>query len=364
MAPFILRRKKDQVLQNLPKKATRVEYCELSPSQKDIYQEHIEKAKRVIAARERAKETREFVKDSSNILSALRKACCHPLLFRRHYDSTSLRKIVKAYLRNPAESHRNFDLCLEDMEYSTDHNIHRYCLDPNNAPYMSQFALGPESFLDSGKVTTLLSLLRTYKANGDRALIFSQFVMVLDILEEVLSHASITFFRIDGATRIDERQPLIDAFYADESVTAFMLSTKAGGAGINLAAANKVIIFDCSFNPQDDIQAENRAHRVGQTRDVEVVRLVTKGTIEEQIHALGESKVLLDARVAGDEAGGRKKANEGERMVREALEREVMIEEKEVRPEQKVEEQEVKVEPESSKYEKGNDNAEDSQATQ
>ena len=91
-----------------------------------------------------------------------------------------------------------------------------------------------------------------------------------------------------------------------------MLSTKAGGAGINLACANKVVIFDSSFNPQDDIQAENRAHRVGQTREVEVVRLVTRGTIEEQIHALGESKLALDDRVAGADAGdaATEKANE------------------------------------------------------
>ncbi|KAG9739843.1 hypothetical protein KCU77_g15877, partial [Aureobasidium melanogenum] len=88
-----------------------------------------------------------------------------------------------------------------------------------------------------------------------------------------------------------------------------MLSTKAGGAGINLACANKVIILDSGFNPQDDIQAENRAHRVGQTRDVEVVRLVTRGTIEEQIHALGESKLALDDRVAGaaEDAAAEKK---------------------------------------------------------
>ncbi|MCJ1333976.1 hypothetical protein MMC10_010683 [Thelotrema lepadinum] len=321
MAPFILRRKKEQVLESLPKKTSRVEYCDLNPSQKTIYQEHLEKAKRIIAARQRAKETKEFVKDSSNVLMDLRKACCHPLLFRRLYTDKDLPKVVKAYLRNPAESHRSFDLCLEDMQVCTDHNIHRFCLDPNNAAYMSKFALGPEPLLDSGKVTKLVELLQRYKANGDRALIFSQFVMVMDILEEVLSHTNIAFFRIDGATRVDERQPLIDVFYADESVTAFMLSTKAGGAGINLAAANKVIIFDSSFNPQDDIQAENRAHRFGQKRDVEVVRLVTRGTIEEQIHALGESKVLLDARVAGGEEG--KKARDGERMVREALEREV-----------------------------------------
>ncbi|KAI7534743.1 hypothetical protein KC331_g11455 [Hortaea werneckii] len=111
---------------------------------------------------------------------------------------------------------------------------------------------------------------------------------------------------------------MLDQFYTDESIPVFMLSTKAGGAGINLACANKVIIFDSGFNPQDDIQAENRAHRVGQSREVEVVRLVSRGTIEEQIHALGESKLALDERVAGEAASAQEdKAAEkqGEEMV-------------------------------------------------
>jgi len=99
---------------------------------------------------------------------------------------------------------------------------------------------------------------------------------------------------------MSDRQDLIDTFYKDSDISVFMLSTGAGGAGINLAAANKVIIFDMSFNPQDDIQAENRAHRVGQTREVEVVRLVTRGTVEEQIYRLGETKMALDERVAGN----------------------------------------------------------------
>jgi SWI/SNF-related matrix-associated actin-dependent regulator of chromatin subfamily A containing DEAD/H box 1 len=91
--------------------------------------------------------------------------------------------------------------------------------------------------------------------------------------------------------------------------------------GINLTAANKVIIFDSGFNPQDDIQAENRAHRVGQTKEVEVVRLITRGTIEEQIYAMGQSKLALDARVAGEEEGnsGAKAEKEGEKMVEEML---------------------------------------------
>lgn len=180
--------------------------------------------------------------------------------------------------------------------------------------------------MDSGKVTKLASLLKKYKEHGDRVLVFSQFTMVMDILEAVMENLEMSFFRLDGNTNINERQTMIDQFYREEDITVFLLSTKAGGAGINLACANKVVICDSSFNPQEDIQAENRAHRVGQKREVEVVRLVTRNTIEEQIHALGETKLALDDKVAGvveEEADGKKadvKAEKrGAKMVEEMM---------------------------------------------
>ena len=108
----------------------------------------------------------------------------------------------------------------------------------------------------------------------------------------------------------EDRQSILDAFHERTDIPVFLLSTKAGGAGINLACANKVVIFDSSFNPQEDVQAENRAHRVGQTREVEVIRLVTKDTIEEQIYALGQTKLALDQAVAGEDAGESKKSEE------------------------------------------------------
>ena len=329
IAPFILRRKKDQVLQHLPTKTTRIEYCDLKPTQKTIYDETIGRAARILSERQNgAKAPKTSNKESANVMSDLRKACIHPLLFRRHYkDDSTVRKLVKSYMRNPANRERNKEYCFEDLCVMDDFEIHSFCMHSDNEDYMSQHGLDVESFLDSGKVDKLISLLKTYKANGDRVLLFSQFVIVLNILEVVLGHESLNmkFYRIDGATPVDQRQDLIDRFYAEEDVTCFMLSTKAGGAGINLAAANKVIIFDQSFNPQDDIQAENRAHRVGQTRPVEVVRMVTRGTIEEKILGLGESKVLLDEKVAGADAGkeSEKVGNIGEKIVREAMERDI-----------------------------------------
>jgi SWI/SNF-related matrix-associated actin-dependent regulator 1 of chromatin subfamily A len=153
--------------------------------------------------------------------------------------------------------------------------------------------------MDSGKVAKLVELVKKFSAEDSRTLVFSQFTMVLDILESVFESEEIKFCRLDGSTSIAQRQEYIDEFHNNKSLQVFMLSTKSGGTGINLACANKVIIFDSSFNPHDDIQAENRAHRVGQTREVEVIRLVTSDSIEEQIHRLGRSKLALDHLVSG-----------------------------------------------------------------
>lgn len=295
MTPFVLRRKKHQVLKHLPAKTRRVEYCELSQSQVNIYENEKAKALQIINDRAAGKKTSN---ESANIMMSLRKASIHPLLFRRLFSDKTISKMSKACLKEEDFRESNVNLVYEDMEVMTDFELHGFC---EKYPFtMSGFSLQNNEWMDSGKVRKLCDLLSTFKSNGDRALVFSQFVMVMNILEAVLESLGINFFRLDGQTKIDERQNMIDQFHDEEDITVFLLSTKAGGAGINLACANKVVIFDSSFNPQDDIQAENRAHRVGQKREVEVVRLVTRGTIEEQIHALGETKLALDDRVAGD----------------------------------------------------------------
>ncbi|KAL8831141.1 MAG: hypothetical protein Q9191_001035 [Dirinaria sp. TL-2023a] len=317
MTPFVLRRKKHQVLKYLPAKTRRIEYCELTSSQLEIYGAEKQKALKVIQNRAAGIKTGN---ESSNIMMALRKASIHPLLFRRHYTDDMLAKMSKDCIKEPQFAKSNPNLVYEDMEVMTDHELLNFCEQYPNT--MSPFLLSNSVCFDSGKVTALVTLLKTYLANGDRVLIFSQFVLVLNLLEPVLDSLDIQYSRLDGGTAISTRQPLIDAFTAsDPPIPVFLLSTKAGGAGINLACANKIIIFDSSFNPQDDIQAENRAHRVGQKREVEVVRLVSKGTVEEQILALGETKVALDERVAGgvDAQSDTKAEKEGMKMVEEMM---------------------------------------------
>lgn len=317
MTPFILRRKKHQVLKYLPAKTRRVEYCDLSQSQLELYQKEKAKALRVVEARAAGEKVGS---QTTNVMMALRKASIHPLLFRRLYGDETIQKMSRACTKEEPYRESNPQLVYEDMEIMTDMELNRFCA--HNPKTMTPFVLEGEPWMDSGKVSKLAELLVKFKSNGDRILVFSQFVMVLDVLEAVMEHLEMAFFRLDGNTKTDERQDMIDQFYKEEEITVFLLSTGAGGTGINLACANKVIIFDSSFNPQSDIQAENRAHRVGQTREVEVVRLVTRNTIEEQIHALGETKLALDDRVAGvveDDAEGKKAEKQGAKLMEEMM---------------------------------------------
>jgi len=146
---------------------------------------------------------------------------------------------------------------------------------------------------ESAKLMALAELLEEVKGGGHRALIFSQFTRVLDILEERLVVGRYKYLRLDGGTPNDRRQPLVDQFNRDSSYDCFLISTKAGGVGLNLTGADTVIFFDHDWNPQNDEQARARAHRIGQTKTVTVYRLVTKGTIEERMLSIQDRKKRL-----------------------------------------------------------------------
>lgn len=310
LKPFVLRRKKHQVI-DLPAKHSHVQYCEMKSSQRKIYDNEKEQVRLLLEDRAAGKKTGSR---SANILMKLRQAAIHPLLRRQHYTDAILRKMSKACLKEDKWSLSNPDIIYEELLPYNDFECHHMCID--NPSSLGKFKLKNEEWMDSGKVDELRALLRRFIENGDRTLVFSQFTMVMDILENVLQTLQIEFVRLDGRTSVEDRQSILDHFHEHTSIPVFLLSTKAGGAGINLACANKVVIFDSSFNPQEDVQAENRAHRVGQTREVEVFRFVTRDTIEEQIYALGQTKLALDHAVAGDdETSGKKSEEEGMKVV-------------------------------------------------
>ncbi|KAJ8686508.1 hypothetical protein QAD02_022302 [Eretmocerus hayati] len=136
---------------------------------------------------------------------------------------------------------------------------------------------------DAGKLTVLDNLLKRLKEQGHRVLIYSQMTKMIDLLEEYMYHRKHTFMRLDGSSKISDRRDMVADFQKRADIFVFLLSTRAGGLGINLTAADTVIFYDSDWNPTVDQQAMDRAHRLGQTKQVTVYRLICKGTIEERI---------------------------------------------------------------------------------
>lgn len=300
MSPFVLRRTKAQVMKSLPQKHTRIEYCELVPSQYKLYQEELEvveeiraeKARRKLMKTEEVRKLPPLSRKNTNILMTLRRACLHPLLFRRLYTDQMLKVMSKLIMKNPAYKNANQQFIYEDMQVMSDFELTQLCHTfPNE---LGKFVLKQNIYIESGKAKKLVEMLTNIITKGEKVLIFSLFTQMLDILEKILSLYNWKFLRLDGATAVDTRQTIIDKFYEDQTIPIMLLSTKAGGFGINLVCASHVIIHDQSLNPHDDRQAEDRAHRVGQTKEVEVTRLIVKDSIEENILQMAFNKLQLD----------------------------------------------------------------------
>lgn len=155
---------------------------------------------------------------------------------------------------------------------------------------------GPHLWESSGKMIILHKLLQKLKEQGSRVLLFSQMTRMLDILEDFMRYKEYQYCRIDGQTKGEDRDLQIDKFNSPNSeIFMFLLSTRAGGLGINLATADVVILFDSDWNPQADLQAQDRCHRIGQKKQVRVFRFICEGTVEEKIVERAERKLYLDA---------------------------------------------------------------------
>ncbi|KAJ3762451.1 SNF2 family N-terminal domain-containing protein [Lentinula raphanica] len=147
---------------------------------------------------------------------------------------------------------------------------------------------------DCGKLQRLTTLLREKKAGGHRVLLFTQMTRILDILEIYLNFHGYLYLRLDGATSIEDRQYVTERFNKDEKIFCFIASSRSGGVGINLTGADTVIFYDSDFNPQMDRQCEDRAHRIGQIRDVHIYRFVSEHTVEEAMLLKANQKRSLD----------------------------------------------------------------------
>uniref|UniRef100_A0A2A4IW79 Uncharacterized protein n=1 Tax=Heliothis virescens TaxID=7102 RepID=A0A2A4IW79_HELVI len=310
MKPFVLRRLKRDVLQDLPKKTNHRELCAMSERQGMLYKE-------LIAGFAATDGTIRATTEQSGMamMMDMRKLANHPLLLRYHYVDSTVRQIAARLARDPGYKEKNEQYAWEDLMCLSDFQIHQLTLQHN---CIRSFGLPDHLILDSGKFQKLDEMLPRLKAGGHRVLVFSQFTMMLDILEPYLTIRRHRYLRLDGSTAVTDRQELIDQ-YNNEDIFVFLLSTKAGGLGINLTAADTVIIHDIDFNPYNDKQAEDRCHRMGQTRPVTIYRLLSCGTIEEGIYQVAQEKLTLEKHVTGDDENDKAEQKNVVRLLSAAL---------------------------------------------
>jgi SWI/SNF-related matrix-associated actin-dependent regulator 1 of chromatin subfamily A len=333
LGPFVLRRLKAEVAGQLTEKRHVLESLEMAPPQAELYAAAVagykaeveEKKSRAAAAAAAAPGAADRflravgAKRVAHMFTHLRKIAQHPLLVRARFDDAAVAAIAaRAFedeLFSGAATERRV---LEELESYSDYSLHAFCY--NAGPAFARWRLGPADLLSSAKFRFLAELLPRLKAAGSRPLIFSQWTSVLDVLEWLMDELRLPYVRLDGSTAVDERLATVDKFNlgASDDVFAFLLSTRAGGQGLNLTGADTVILHDVDFNPQIDRQAEDRCHRLGQTRPVSVYRLVAKGSVDENIYRLSQRKLRLDAAVldgitTGSGRGAAQKAAAGER---------------------------------------------------
>lgn len=310
MKPFVLRRLKLDVLKDLPKKTEDIVRVPLGSTQVKLYKKLVDSFKREIKTHgvDILEDDSSFepeldsdVKKGSGMLMAMRKLANHPLLVLNHYTKDKLRKMAALMLKEPTHCDASKELIFEDMCVMHDYELHKLCKEYKS---LEEFKLDDSLILDSGKFHFLIKLLKDLRKSKQRCLLFSQFTMMLDIMEEFLTIQGYAYVRLDGATKVSDRIGLIDEFNQNNDVLVFLLSTKAGGLGINLTAANIVVIHDIDFNPYNDKQAEDRSHRLGQKKDVKVYKLISKDTIEEGMLEIASEKLKLGKNMSEEGENG------------------------------------------------------------
>ncbi|KAL9645087.1 hypothetical protein ABK040_004578 [Willaertia magna] len=239
LKPFLLRRLKNDIQTEIPPKKEIYLECGMSKMQKEYYRSILTRDLNALKGGEKVR--------LLNVVMQLRKCCNHPYLF-------------------------------------------------DGAEPGPPYTLGDHLINNSGKMVLLDKLLIRLKEQGSRVLIFTQMTRVLDILEDYCFFKSYEYCRIDGQTSSELREAHLEEFNKEgSSKFIFLLSTRAGGLGINLATADTVVIYDSDWNPQADLQAQDRCHRIGQKKPVNVYRLITKDSIEERIYQRAVKKLYLDA---------------------------------------------------------------------
>ena len=285
LAPYLLQRRKEDLTMDLPPKQHRIIYCGMTKSQAAIHNA-------VVGRKDTSSQKGKSA--TMNPYMKLKQASSHPLIVRHHFTDETVEKMADV-LEGKVEPLKRH-LILKELKLSTDYAISTYfCQDYQSL--VGNFNYEGNRRMDSGKAQTLVRLLQEFKHRGHKAIVFTPFAETAFLLNDLLLSKAFNICFMSGATPVAERQGLIDSFNTDSEINIFVLTTGTGGSGVNLTSADKVIIYDMSDNPQDDIQAENRAHRIGQKKSVEVIRLLTKGSIDETIFAASKKKIEMADKV-------------------------------------------------------------------
>ncbi|KZV99116.1 hypothetical protein EXIGLDRAFT_258645 [Exidia glandulosa HHB12029] len=295
--PFLLRRLKEDVLNDLPPKIIQDYQCDLSDLQKHLYDDF---------SKSQANEEAESAVKSSGggggqkhifqALQYLRKLCNHPALVLKNMEADEVQALVTQFSKNTAAS-------LRDIEHAPKLQALRQLL--------LDCGIGSSPGLGSGENAKDDLLDDATASSGGlaqhRVLIFCQMKQMIDIIEEDLFKRhmpSVTYMRLDGGTDASKRHAVVQTFNADPSIDCLLLTTHVGGLGLTLTGADTVIFVEHDWNPMKDLQAMDRAHRLGQKKVVNVYRLITKGTLEEKIMGLQRFKLNIAQSVVTQQNSG------------------------------------------------------------
>lgn len=277
---FFLRRMKTLIADQLPKKSDRVVFCPLTDTQVDAYENCIEsdviryiKESTVPCTCGSGKKQgwccQKFLPDGGKWQSYVFPAISHLQKLSNH---------LAILIPQSTDAKEKQDKDLEMLQVAVPDQWRQLFRTRDSILNYSN----PEF---CGKWKILKKLLRFWHGNGDKVLVFSHSVRLLKMLQMLFQHTTYNVSYLDGAMKYEDRAKTVDDFNSDPDQFVFLISTKAGGVGLNITSANKVVVVDPNWNPAYDLQAQDRAYRIGQVRDVEVFRLVSAGTIEEIVYA-------------------------------------------------------------------------------
>lgn len=248
LRPFLLRRLKKDVEKDLPDKTEKVIKCKFSALQAKLHKQMATHNKLIVSD---GKGGKTGARGLSNMIMQLRKLCNHPFVFDEVENVLNPRSVSN------------------DMLWRT-----------------------------AGKFELLDRILPKYRATGHRVLMFFQMTAIMDIMEDYLRYRNFKYLRLDGTTKSEDRSDLLRSFNEpDSEYFIFLLSTRAGGLGLNLQTADTVIIYDSDWNPHQDLQAQDRAHRIGQKNEVRILRLISSNSVEERILERARFKLDMDGKV-------------------------------------------------------------------